>query len=65
MSEGAEDQKTRLHDVIEAVADLALEADDLQPNLRLKVRTIRLIYAGHELALKEVSGKTAWTVVAG
>ncbi|MGQ2971826.1 hypothetical protein [Brevundimonas mediterranea] len=53
MGHGSDDQKDRLAVVITSVADLALEADDLKPNLRLKARAMRLIYTGHPLGFED------------
>ena len=49
---GSDTLSDHLHDVITHTADLAIEADDLKPNLRMKARAMRLIYAGHPLGLE-------------
>lgn len=53
MDHGSEIQRDRLHELISHVTDLAIAEDALKPNLRLKARAMRLIYAGDELGLED------------
>lgn len=53
MGHGSDDQRDHLHNVISCVADLAIEADVLLPNVRTKARAMRLIYSGHELGFED------------